>query len=142
MPKGIYDRKTSTVCSNCEVNPRYLKSSWCRACKTILNRVEWSAWSHERKREKWLKHKYNLTYAEYEQLHKSQNGKCAICSIDISLIQRDNGHTVACVDHCHKTGTIRGLLCNHCNRAIGLLKDDLNIVYKLEKYLDRPLSNS
>lgn len=135
MPKGVYGRKTPTICSHCELNPRDGRSSWCRKCRTMINRIEWQHWTHERKREKWLKHKYNITYKQYEDMYIAQDKKCAICKCDIYIDKRDNSHTTACIDHCHKTGRIRGLLCNHCNRALGLLKEDKNIIRNMEKYI-------
>jgi hypothetical protein len=40
------------------------------------------------------------------------------------------------VDHCHTTGAIRGLLCHNCNRALGLLKDDINVIKNAINYLE------
>jgi len=39
------------------------------------------------------------------------------------------------VDHCHKTGKIRGVLCSNCNRALGLLNDDISVLSNLFEYL-------
>ena len=63
---------------------------------------------------------YNITFNEYENRLKQQNYCCAICkkhksSFKISLA----------VDHCHKTGKIRGLLCNHCNLMLGFSDDNV-----------------
>ncbi|SRR6266446_5344297 len=52
-----------------------------------------------------------------ERLMQKQNGQCAICSIDISIIR--NATQPANVDHDEKTGAIRELLCGNCNRGIG-----------------------
>lgn len=58
---------------------------------------------------------YGISQAEYEQLVAQQHGKCAICSIEPKrrLV----------VDHCHRTNKIRKLLCDNCNRGLGLLGD-------------------
>ena len=63
-----------------------------------------------------LKRKYGMTVEDYDRMFKKQNGVCAICHTR-QLYQK------LAVDHCHKTGQIRGLLCQHCNRSIGLMFD-------------------
>ena len=63
-----------------------------------------------------LKRLYGISAAEYDALLAKQGGACAIC--------RKRSKERLCVDHCHLTGTIRGLLCHACNRALGALKDD------------------
>jgi hypothetical protein len=59
---------------------------------------------------------YGISPAEYDALLAKQGGACAICR------KRSKGRL--CVDHCHLTGTIRGLLCRACNLVLGALKDD------------------
>ncbi|QBP33246.1 endonuclease VII [Gordonia phage BrutonGaster] len=73
-----------------------------------------------------LRERYGISLAEYKDLLDEQDGKCAIC------------HTVAKlhVDHCHVTGKKRGLLCSQCNTAIGLLKEDLNLLSRAAEYLE------
>jgi hypothetical protein len=61
--------------------------------------------------------KYGITAFDWAMYWKRQDGKCAGC-----LCVLDFGQNT-CVDHCHKTGTVRGLLCGPCNRAIGALND-------------------
>src|SRR5262245_13714441 len=60
--------------------------------------------------------RYNIPPAEYDALLAKQGGACAICR------KRSKGRL--CVDHCHVTGVVRGLLCNECNGSLGYLKDD------------------
>jgi hypothetical protein len=60
-----------------------------------------------------LKSTYGITPAEYDDMLNSQKGRCAACG---SLPR--NGRPL-CVDHCHKTGIVRGLLCDHCNIVAG-----------------------
>ena len=79
-----------------------------------------------------LKRHYNITFAEYNILLESQNYRCAICRrTDNSTARTKN----FCVDHCHETGRVRGLLCNSCNRAIGLLGDNINTLSNAIDYL-------
>jgi hypothetical protein len=65
----------------------------------------------------------------------AQGGKCAGCKRDIEY----NGKwaNVACIDHCHITGVVRGLLCHLCNRAIGLAGDSPITLRSLAEYLER-----
>src|SRR6266498_598017 len=76
----------------------------------------WSETEYRRRYERLRK--YGLTPEEFEQLLASQGGRCAVCrSADPQTPKRGTW----CVDHDHVTGQIRGLLCNLCNRAIGML---------------------
>jgi len=78
----------------------------------------------------WLKIKHNLSYEDWLEMWEAQNGKCAICGNDFPSQYR-----AAVVDHDHKTGKIRGLLCNKCNRGIGYLNDDEKILTSAIEYL-------
>lgn len=64
-------------------------------------------------------------------LEAIQQGKCAICGGDPKFPNRR-----LCVDHDHATGHFRGLLCGHCNTAIGLMKDSPEIMRKAIAYLE------
>ena len=70
--------------------------------------------------------KYNLTKEEYVEMVEKCNNTCEICLKPIKK---------GCVDHCHKTGDVRGYICGNCNSAIGFLKDDHNIVKRAANYL-------
>jgi Autographiviridae endonuclease VII len=59
--------------------------------------------------------RYGLSLADYRALEKRQGHACAICR----KMTRD-----LCIDHCHVTGRVRGLLCRSCNSALGLYADD------------------
>ena len=85
-------------------------------------------------RDQHLKHKYELTADEYNELLRIQNGGCAICGKKPPL-----GKTLA-VDHDHKTGEVRGLLCNSHNVAIGLLGDSSKLAQRAADYLNNPPS--
>lgn len=79
---------------------------------------------------------YGLTEESYKDLFESQSGLCAICSTD-----RPTGRwKVFAVDHCHITGKVRGLLCNECNRGMGLLRDNAELLRKAAAYLERNIN--
>jgi len=85
----------------------------------------------ERYRESKLKRKYNITLDDYNKMLLEQDGKCWTCSIKIE----DTKKKYLCVDHNHLTGQVRGLLCDPCNVALGLLKESQEIIANLSKYL-------
>jgi hypothetical protein len=80
-----------------------------------------------------LKKHYGLEWDEYLQMIEDQGHQCSICGCDLKIIK---GHRLtACVDHCHKSGKIRGILCNSCNAGIGQLQDDPALVQSALNYL-------
>lgn len=73
-----------------------------------------------------------------EAMHAKQEGKCAICTTPIKLYQgRGRG---AHLDHDHKTGVIRGLLCMNCNSALGKFKDSIPTLQSAIQYLQSSLT--
>lgn len=79
-----------------------------------------------------LRRQYGLTEEEYGLLLERQAGCCAICNTDSPT----GKWKVFAVDHDHKTGLVRGLLCNECNRGMGLLRDSSELLRKAADYLD------
>ena len=73
-----------------------------------------------------LKRRYGLSVDEYLEMIKEQDGACAIC--------RQHAERL-CVDHCHETGKIRGLLCHKCNVALGHFNDDIQRLADAISYL-------
>lgn len=86
-----------------------------------------------------LKKTYKITREIFVNLFKKQGGVCAICG---NAELRINPHTRKprnmAIDHCHNTGTIRGLLCTDCNTAIGLMKDSVENLQRAIDYLSNP----
>ncbi len=82
-----------------------------------------------------LRSEYGITLERYEQMEVAQNGVCAICSR--KQPDRTNRPKRLSVDHDHKTGQVRALLCDCCNRALGLLDDDPARAKALTDYLLR-----
>lgn len=85
-----------------------------------------------------LRTKYGISIEEYYSLLKKQNGKCAICGNEETATHNfyKQKQDLA-VDHCHKTGKIRGLLCQDCNRGIGKFHEDITILKNAIEYLQR-----
>lgn len=81
-----------------------------------------------------LKFHYGITREQYETMLLAQNGCCAICH---SPPPTNGRYKNLCVDHCHSTGAVRGLLCGKCNQAIGLLGDNPEVASRASTYLGR-----
>jgi len=81
-------------------------------------------------REKFVISKYNLTKKEYDKIYFEQVGKCAICGTPESELNKS-----LCVDHDHKTGKVRGLLCSLCNKGLGSFKDNQSNIENALYYL-------
>jgi hypothetical protein len=80
---------------------------------------------------KHLEGSYGITLEEYKAILALQHYKCAGCGIEAEKAQRNKLY----VDHCHKTNKIRGLLCQHCNTALGMVKDNPDTLLNLVSYL-------
>lgn len=148
----MYDASVSEkLCSKCknilpasEFYPhRRMKSGLqpqCRACSR-----EWHRQRPDYIREK--NKQFKLKYPEYHRdwhrrrkfgvepsqinaIRDSQDGLCAGCLRDLAVNKE-------CVDHCHDTGRIRGLLCNDCNVSIGILGDNPETLRRLADYIEK-----
>ena len=114
---------------------------YCKFCSRQISKA-----SHERmkrdperyakylwkERNRHLKRKFGITLELYEILLAQQGEGCAICG----ATECQSGVSLA-VDHCHKTGKIRGILCRDCNTTLGKFNDDRNRFLKAIEYLDR-----
>lgn len=74
--------------------------------------------------------KYGLTLEQFMDKIDLQDGRCDICRC--TPIERTNAFAV---DHDHKTGKVRGILCTPCNSALGLLRDDAAIIDSAAEYI-------
>jgi len=82
-----------------------------------------------------LRTRYNITPAQYEAKLVSQNYCCAICGKDVADNIRNEIPVALSVDHCHKSGSLRDLLCFSCNGGLGSFKDNINSLLKAAQYL-------
>lgn len=130
------------ACSKCEFELIRTKSGNCKQCQKIWMREnkdrvnkskdKFYKQNPEYNRAYKLKSRYGLTLEAFTELLKSQNYKCAICDSNTTKRKKDTW----IVDHCHKTGKVRGILCHKCNIAIAFLEDDPELMDKAKEYLN------
>lgn len=99
---------TKSVCKTCTNKKQQEKR---KLTKRVLSITK------EQRRTSKLKHRFDLTPEQYQILYEEQKGCCAICGKHQSKLTKLKQNL--CVDHDHKTGIIRGLLCIRCNTGLG-----------------------
>lgn len=131
---------------NCQqVNPQSTESfrldsstkklkAWCNACNAsavakwrINNPTKFKASTLKKY---WPELTGQESLLEYNKLLEAQDSKCAICQTSAKDLKFG-----LCVDHNHVSGQVRGLLCDNCNQALGLLKDNISSLERAIKYL-------
>ena len=143
------DTKTK-VCTKCKADKplteyfsrggmlAHLYKSRCKSCMQE-QRQQWAVDNQEHlnewRRKNWVTAKRRLkrrgaTQKLYDQLYEIQQGRCALCR------EPEEKFAWLCIDHDHDTGRIRGLLCPNCNRGIGLLRDNADLLRKAAEYID------
>lgn len=80
-----------------------------------------------------LKVQYGITLDDYKSMREKQLSRCAICNLHESQSYHGRLH----VDHDHKNGKFRGLLCHNCNLSIGRMKEDVSNLTRAISYLVR-----
>lgn len=136
---------THKWCPKCEQNlphsafnkARHEGSSlqpYCRQCQKELRHQRIAEGKPERTKRQSLAHnlwkRYKLTIKDYDKMLIRQGG-CAICGTN-----EPGKHGRFHVDHNHKTGEIRALLCHRCNTGLGLFKEDTSILQRAVEYLN------
>lgn len=84
-----------------------------------------------------LRRKYGITIDQYEAMLARQTGKCAVC-FDVLFIGTNfggKGNKQVHLDHCHATGVVRGILCGHCNRMIGMARERAWVLHRAADYI-------
>ncbi len=127
-------------CRTCKGTTRYLKTNQCIQCratarkawreKNVEHRASYDQSYYAENRKK-LDHiamlrRYQMTQEEYDEMHAASQGHCAICSQHKERL---------CIDHCHATGKVRGLLCYNCNTGLGLMRDNVDYLASAIEYL-------
>jgi len=96
-----------------------------------LSRLWWIA-----NKDRLIAGKYGLTVEAYQQMLEATEGRCPICDVEL-VFEGSNRRceSRACVDHDHKTGKVRGIVCSRCNLLLGKANDDVSILTKAAQYL-------
>lgn len=111
-------------------------SEWCKSCHKVYNKARY-VYDAEATRQKHLQRAYKLTKEQYQELFDLQEGKCASCgNPETAIDPRTKVTANLSVDHCHTTNEVRGLLCQRCNIALGMLLDDPQRVRQLLTYIE------
>jgi len=140
--------KKCTVCKegktlDCYYKSKISKDGYGYRCKSCDRTVRATSRSRSKETKKGYSRRalmsmYGLTIQDYENMLKAQNRCCAICGTDNPLGEGNHSkrsYFSFCVDHCHTTGKVRGLLCNPCNRGLGFFKDSVEFLLKAGEYL-------
>ena len=112
-------------------------SYWCKECANRLARVHHAhhrandAQFKVKARNCYTKRKYGLTLEQYTDRLAAQNFECGICGKFLDY----KGHNTH-LDHCHKTGKLRGFLCTNCNRGLGHFQDSVVNLENAQLYLE------
>ena len=119
-----YDKEKRAISSKAwrERNPERAKENRKRNYESNKERNLIYATEYNRKR------RTGVTPEQYQEALIKQSGVCAICS------QSDTKALAA--DHCHDTGKFRGLLCSKCNRGLGYLNDNVELLKQAIRYLN------
>lgn len=133
------------ICKGCGKEKPYYAKNMCKQCYNHEYSRKWAKDNPEklkaRKRRWYKKYKrelrdaklrklYGVSLEEYEEMLKIQNNVCAICGKPPR-----KGKRSLSVDHDHKTGKVRGLLCNNCNLGLGKFQDNSHITDRATDYL-------
>ena len=106
---------------------------WCKDCKKDYDKIH-----HIIK-------KFNISLKQYKKMFNMQKGRCLICGRsfdDIYKKQKKNHiYYTPRIDHDHKTGKVRGILCHHCNTALGSFNENPLILVRAIKYLQENRKN-
>lgn len=123
---GVEERHRKQVASQVRTannRKKRLKARWLKTEK------EKKLTGQKARRKYRLRREFNITVKQYEEMRTAQRGCCAICG-GVNKNKRR-----LCVDHNHKTGVIRGLLCNKCNTLIGCADDSIAVLEATVDYL-------
>ena len=109
---------------------------WCKDCWKVITTARRNGPNREvelrQRRNRHIVNKYGITIDEYESILNEQGGVCAICKQKNPTKIREMA-----LDHNHDTGQVRGILCENCNRGLGLFKENQEYLNSAIEYLGR-----
>jgi len=106
-------------------------SNVCKTCKSQYDK-RYRKNNPDKIKDNHLQKNYGISVGEYNRMFNEQEGKCWICGTHQSELVR-----ALATDHCHTTGTVRGLLCPDCNLGLGKFKDNTVFLANAIKYITR-----
>ncbi len=127
-----------TSCFYKETKSKTGFNSWCKECRKEYRKKPWVREKIKNSNLNWYKRnqanrdkfhsyqrkeRYGISEVDFKEMLARQNGVCAICGNAETSTFRGRVKNM-CVDHCHETNIVRGLLCGKCNTALGLMCDD------------------
>lgn len=144
---NFYKRKDGTLRSWCKIcNRKFAKDYYAKNPGLVgekakawresnADRVkEYRAANRQKSYRQEVVRKYGVPADWFDLQMRKQKGRCMGCKIDLSgTNKQDTPH----VDHCHKSGKVRGILCNRCNSVVGLCEDSTSILQSLTRYLKK-----
>lgn len=102
-------------------------TSWCKSCNNEYRKA-----NPDKIKNSSLKCDYGIDLSQYKAMLTNQNHSCKTCSRHISELTK-----VLVVDHDHKTGEVRGLLCDFCNRQLGVYENKPELFKNFDVYLSK-----
>lgn len=85
-----------------------------------------------------LRKMYGLHGSAPEEMYEAQGGLCPICTRQLGLINEETGKPVkTCIDHDHKTRRVRGLVCDYCNKGLGMFNDSKEALRNAIRHIER-----
>lgn len=114
----------------------------CRICRNMTAcaaQAKWRRANPEAARDKELRNKRGIGLREKEEMLHAQGDRCAACE---TTEPKGRYLGVWATDHDHTTGRLRGILCNPCNLALGMVQDDVSRLYALAAYLKKHHPNN
>ena len=115
---------------------RQTRKDWCDRNRDKLRENSRKRTPEQRRKQKlWMR--YRLTPVEYGELLNKTGGKCPVCGVKF-----DNKTYRPCIDHCHRTDKIRGILCARCNLGIGMFYENTEAMENAAAYLRQSNQNA
>ena len=130
------ERELSEFCKN--KNSKDGLHHHCKTCSRARDKARYQTEARRvSKRNSEFKRYYGISEKEVSEMYQAQSGLCKICNTQMEVFSSsEDKRQTFCVDHNHDTGKVRGLLCSDCNRGIGFLKDNSEILRKAAEYLE------
>src|SRR5690606_21201796 len=124
-------RRVTRVCKDCGPSPRPRPAPH-PGPRCATHHREFKRQQKRKAHAKHVESTYGLKPGEYEKLYQAQGSRCAICRRASGIAKR------LAVDHDHRTGLARGLLCGPCNKVVGNFRDSPETFERAAEYLRNP----